>query len=80
MCLVKEKVEMLASECDSTSGIPHFTVTTCKSVHSLDVMARSYFFVQGYCCWQYNNPTQKSKCKRKQWSGYVYKGHVPIYA
>ena len=51
MCLVKEKVEMLASECDSTSGIPHFTVTTCKSVHSLDVMARSYFFVQGYCCW-----------------------------
>ena len=49
MCLAKEKAEMLASKCDSTSGIPHFTVT--KSIHSLDVMARSYFFVQGYCCW-----------------------------
>ena len=78
MCLAKVKAEMLASECDSTSGIPRFTVT--KSVHSLDVMDRSYFFVQGYCCWQYNNPTQKSKCKRKQWSGYVCKEHVPIYA
>ena len=61
MCLAKEKAEVLASECDSTSGIPHFTIT--KSVHSLDVMARSYFLYKGIVAGSIINPRRSPNVK-----------------